>query len=343
RQDDAAQAEQERITRFRAVALPAMFRIHRKLVELVEQLRILGEEVPVTLHISGLGDVGGFVQGEYDVLAEGTPPATVTFRCALRLARVRPLDLKTTGTSINAWIDGMRRQGATMKVLRLVDVAGANQRAYVGFEGTLPATLQFTIDDAAGALQLYSRNFEEVADRRQFFSAASVTEQWCEELLKYVMRKPHSFLKEEVPAEIRAQLRRRIEWERLKEKGSPDAGDVPAISIKGLFRRTPQLRLTYGEQTFDLAAHAGPFTVGRVTDCDLQIKEHRVSRFHARIELRDGQFHLVDDSTNGTYVRFADGRAFVLKQTAIALEGDGTIGFGVDAMTGDPHLVRFTS
>ncbi|CAN0448510.1 unnamed protein product, partial [Phaeothamnion confervicola] len=73
--EDDARADE-----IRAVALPALFRIHANLSELVKQLRILEEETPVSLKIPGIGDVSGFQQGNYSVSAEGTPPTSVSLR-----------------------------------------------------------------------------------------------------------------------------------------------------------------------------------------------------------------------------------------------------------------------
>jgi len=341
---EPAQAEQERALQFRAVALPAMFRIHRALTELVAQLKVLREEASATVKFPFIGEVSGLQQGQYDVLADGTPPEIITFRCALHHAKPRPLELKTVGTSINAWIDGMRRQGVHIKVLRLVDATGANQRAYVGLEGSIPVTLQFKVDLEASAIQFYTRNYDELVDRRQFFSPTAVTEAWCEELLKFVLRADNRFLKDEVSPNVREQLRRRIEWERMKDKGAEESVDLRASAtsrLKGLFKRTQQLRLHYGDRSWDLAAHQRPFTLGRVVDCDLQVKEQRVSRFHARIEFRDEQFQLVDESTNGTNVRFEDGRAETLKRTSMTLQGNGLIALGTDATPDNPHVIQF--
>ncbi|MEQ8659204.1 MAG: FHA domain-containing protein, partial [Gammaproteobacteria bacterium] len=70
-----------------------------------------------------------------------------------------------------------------------------------------------------GVIQLHSQNFEEIGERRQVFKPAVVTEQWCEELLKYVLRQEHSFLRDEIPADMRERLRQRIEWERTHGRG----------------------------------------------------------------------------------------------------------------------------
>jgi hypothetical protein len=270
----------------------------------------------------------------------------VTLRCALRQVRPKPLELRTPGSSITGWIEGMRRQGLQVKVLRMVEAIGPNQRAHVAIEGPIQVTLQFMIDLDTAGLQLYTRNFDELADRRQFFNPASVTEQWCNELLKFILRREHRFLVHEAPPDVREQLRRRIEWERRKAEAQEETTEnrmATASRLRALqFGRT-HLRLRYRDHGWELASRTTPFVLGRVADCDLQIREQRVSRFHARIEQQEDEFLLIDDSTNGTHVRFEDGRAEFLKQSATVLRGSGLIALGTEATEINPHVVHFSN
>jgi hypothetical protein len=337
--DDDARADA-----LRAVALPALFRIHANLSELVKQLNILGDETPVTLKIPGIGDVAGFQQGNYSVSAEGTPPSTVTLRCTLKLAKVRPLEMTTAGTSPTTWVDRLRRQDLPLKVLRVTDTRGANQKALVTIEGPVPTSLQFSIDVEHAAVQLVTRNYDELVERRQFFNPADVTEPWCEELLKFVTRAPNSFLRHEVSTDVRDQLRRRLEWEKHKKDSIEETTETRLATsgrLKNLFKRPPQLKLAWRGLNWDLATHVGPFTLGRVSDCDLRMRRERVSRFHARIEFKDGEYHLVDDSSNGTYLHFLDGRRARLHKASMLLHGSGTIALGDEAAEDDPDLIHF--
>ncbi len=329
----------------RAVALPALFRIHSNLAELVKQLAILQEEAPVTLKIAGIGELSGFQQGAYSVSAEGTPPHVVTLRCALRLPKVRPLELTTAGASPTTWIDRLRRQDLPLKMIRTTDARGPNQKALVTIEGPVPVMLQFTIDIERAALQLITRNYDEIIERRQFFNPADVTEQWCEELLKFVTRAPNTFMRHEVSTDVRDQLRRRLEWERSKKQSQEETTDTRLAAsgkFKNLFKRPPQLKLEWRGLSWDLATHVGRFTIGRVSDCDLRMRRERVSRFHASIEFKDGEYHLIDDSTNGTFVQFMDGRRVHLQKSSLLLHGSGTIALGDEAEADDPDLIHFT-
>lgn len=341
---EPAREDAARTNQILAVALPAMFRIHHALSEFVAQLKELDEETPATLKIPGIGEVGGFVQRDYEVLATGTPPDVVTLRCALRQTRPKPLELRTPGSSITGWMDGMRRQGLQVKVLRMVEATGPNQRAHIAIEGHVAVTLQFMIDLDTAGLQLYTRNFDELADRRQFFNPASVTEAWCDELLKFILRRENRFLVHEVPPDVREQLRRRIEWERRKAESQEETTEnrmATTSRLRNLLFGRAQLKLRYRDQSWTISAQTGPFVLGRVADCDLQIREQRVSRFHARIEPQDDEYLLIDDSTNGTHVRFEDGRAVFLKQSSTVLNGSGLIALGTEATEINPHVVHF--
>lgn len=327
----------------RAIALPALFRINHCLQDLVAQLKILQQEAPATLKIPGAGAVTGFMQGGYEVFADGNPPETVTLRCALRYHKAAPLEVKAVG-SLNGWLEAARRQGLQAKVLRTLESNGPNQRAYVALEGAVPATLQFKLDLEAGALQLFSRNFEELSERRQIFNPVQVTEPWCEELIKYVLRQEHRFMMQEIAPDVREQLRRRLEWEKQKEVPDDTLEALAQTSnrLKGLFKRSPQLRLRFADQTWDLANHIGPFTLGRVADCDLTVREQRVSRFHARIERRDDSYVLIDESTNGTSLRHADGHVELLKRSSAVLSGAGLIALGTQAVETNPNVIRYS-
>ncbi|MEX2479600.1 MAG: FHA domain-containing protein [Gammaproteobacteria bacterium] len=158
------------------------------------------------------------------------PPEAVTLRCSLNQPRERTLEVTTPRTDETAWLDRLRRQGLEARFVRSSGESGLMRKAVIAIQGSIPASLRFSFDFDNAALQLVSRNFEELSERRQIFKPEVVTEQWCEQLLKYVLREPNSFMRYEVPRELREQLQRRIEWERRKGRGATP----PAASAFGL-------------------------------------------------------------------------------------------------------------
>ena len=72
----------------------------------------------------------------------------------------------------------------------------------------------------------------------------------------------------------------------------------------------------------------GPLTLGRGVENDVVVDSPRISRQHARIELRRDKYVLADSSTNGTWVRFDGKQDVMLRHEELALHGRGVITLG---------------
>jgi hypothetical protein len=72
-----------------------------------------------------------------------------------------------------------------------------------------------------------------------------------------------------------------------------------------------------------------PLKIGRVPEADFVVNDPRVSRLHASIDVRSGNYVLEDISSYGTWVRF-DGaeNAIALRRQECLLHSDGDIAMG---------------
>jgi adenylate cyclase len=82
-------------------------------------------------------------------------------------------------------------------------------------------------------------------------------------------------------------------------------------------------------------------TLGRHANNRIVIDHPKVSRIHARIELRKDEFVLTDQSTNGTHVHPNGGDAVVLRKTKWTMKGDGIIYLGRTATPDSPNAIHF--
>ena len=69
-------------------------------------------------------------------------------------------------------------------------------------------------------------------------------------------------------------------------------------------------------------------TLGRDQQNDVVIADKMASRLHARIERRRDKFVLVDQSSNGTYVKIDDEPEMQLRREEMILRGRGRVSFG---------------
>jgi len=82
-----------------------------------------------------------------------------------------------------------------------------------------------------------------------------------------------------------------------------------------------------------------PMHIGRVRSVEFMVNDPRVSRTHARLEWRNGSVVLVDVSSYGSWVRFADAAAgsdVLLRRDECVLHGQGELALG--ASFADPNV-----
>jgi pSer/pThr/pTyr-binding forkhead associated (FHA) protein len=99
--------------------------------------------------------------------------------------------------------------------------------------------------------------------------------------------------------------------------------------------------LAAGEQRIEVGEERPVVTLGRSAENDLVVKRSVVSRRHARVEYADGQFLLIDQSSNGTYVVAASGTSTYLRRKRCALTGAGMIGLGEAPSVGSPVTLQY--
>lgn len=81
--------------------------------------------------------------------------------------------------------------------------------------------------------------------------------------------------------------------------------------------------------------------LGRDSQADIVVLDSRASRTHGRIELRRDTFVLVDQSTNGTYVSFAEEAESQVRHNEIPLRGTGYISFGHSHESAGQEILEF--
>ena len=103
-----------------------------------------------------------------------------------------------------------------------------------------------------------------------------------------------------------------------------------------------ELQLRHAGKTHRLAKpNAGVF-LGRDVSCDVLVADRMASRVHARIELRRDKFYLIDQSTNGTFVKVQGEPEIVLRREEVMLRASGQIALGHSVAEEGAELVGFT-
>lgn len=102
-----------------------------------------------------------------------------------------------------------------------------------------------------------------------------------------------------------------------------------------------KLVLRYKQKEVQLDYQCPSASLGRSEPCDIIVNSERASRRHARIECRRGKYIIVDQSTNGTYVRFTDDEQIFLRWEEMPLKGQGMISLGLPFDKDPQDIVHF--
>jgi adenylate cyclase len=105
--------------------------------------------------------------------------------------------------------------------------------------------------------------------------------------------------------------------------------------------KSQRLSLRYQDQEVIVDESHKIVTLGRAEENDLVVKGNLISRVHARIELNRERFTLVDESTNGTFVRLESGEEVFVRRDSTQLLGEGIIGLGRVAQPGTSLAVHY--
>ncbi len=101
------------------------------------------------------------------------------------------------------------------------------------------------------------------------------------------------------------------------------------------------LQLRYKDDEIIVTPTDADLLIGRGKQCDLIVNALLASRTHARLEYRRGKFVLVDQSTNGTFVKTQDGGKVYLKREQLPLSGQGVISLGEAISEQSENLIYF--
>jgi hypothetical protein len=101
------------------------------------------------------------------------------------------------------------------------------------------------------------------------------------------------------------------------------------------------LKLVYSNAEYVMKPTDALILIGRGNQCDLIVDTMLVSRTHARLEYRRGKFVLIDQSTNGTFVKIQDGAEVYLRREELPLSGEGVISLGESVEVRSKNMIQF--
>lgn len=119
------------------------------------------------------------------------------------------------------------------------------------------------------------------------------------------------------------------------------AMEASADEAEQLARR---VQISLGDHHYTWDTPIVPFTMGRDRSSNAYLTGEYASRLHARIEIRDGDVFLIDQSSNGTYITLSGEKEIFLNKGEIQLlpASSGILSFGISLEQATGELLSFT-
>lgn len=120
----------------------------------------------------------------------------------------------------------------------------------------------------------------------------------------------------------------------------PDDGELTTLLSSGAKTAKPasvSVLLKYQEQEQLLCQENPEILLGRGAQCGFEVIVRTASRVHARVLLKRDKAVIVDQSTNGTYVKVDSGEELFVHKEEMVLVQAGQISLGAPSMDEDPN------
>lgn len=103
-----------------------------------------------------------------------------------------------------------------------------------------------------------------------------------------------------------------------------------------------RLFIWFKDDVLEVEREDGEFWLGRSKDCLARITNRYVSRHHARLCYEDNAYYLIDNSSNGTFIKMEDDDTdIVILKDKMLVKGSGIISLGMPVDKAGEHVVHY--
>lgn len=312
----------------------ALQEIHHYLHDLVELLNELKPDIRMDMDLGVLGQLAQLQQTDYRLFAESTHRREV-LRLVFTLQNDTILEYEASDDpAIQKQLDMCKRQGLIVSYISRTPVK-------ISVQGYIPVAVEFYSDFAGSSIHVVIQNFLKISDTHYLLSSDNINEDTLDQLGKFLLRRDTKLL-DLLVEDTQATSGAFRSGQHATASAQPQTEELEASRLKSLFNREQRLYLTYQNNIKDLGARNTRFVMGRAPDCDLMINSDLASRHHAEILYRKGKFVLIDQSTNGTFVKPQGGREVYVHSEEVPLTGSGFISLGKSVTVDNENLVYYS-
>ena len=314
----------------------ALQQLHQYLHELVELLNEINPDIKINLELEALGNLENLRQSEYRLYQETSANKEIV-RLVFALQGDNILEITGEDSPVlQQQLERCQRQGLIVSRL-------SQNPLRVGIQSYVPVAIEFYSDFVESNIHVVMQNFTSIDDHQCLLKCDNVNGDTLNQLGNLLLRRPNKFLDLlAIDTSANSGAIGSGQFDTKPPAQTSQTEQLETSRLRKIFSTEQRLYLTYHNNINDLGKRTNKFIIGRAHDCDLAIKSDLASRHHAQIAYRNGKFVIVDQSTNGTFVKYQGGKEIYAHAEQVPLTGSGFISLGKSVTVDNENLIYFS-
>ena len=301
--------------------------------ELLDQLHLVKPVVAVKYQFNPDLSLEGFVQNNYEIHVRSSYDDDVV-GFILKLER---------DENINIGIDSSKN---TQDIIREIKNAGcqiADQSTYnIELQGVIPVRIFFKSNFSENRVYVIIDNYKTIGSQQYSLKTESINSELLNEFGNLILRRESRFFEmiDEATSEPSQVVKLNDSADDIERTTLTQ--NMSESRIKSLFTRGQHLYLTYHERITEASSKGNDLMLGRSKGSNIIVDTDCVSRHHAKLVYRKGKFVVIDQSTNGTFIKTQGGQEVFIQNEEYPLSGSGFISLGKTVSVDNENLIYFS-
>ena len=312
-----------------SILLGSLKTIHDYLYELIGNLNHLDYTTTAEIQIPGLGSISNLHQNNYELLWENRPnqnQVIVKFRTQINDSCSYNLEHEINNETEN--------------LLQQAGISFSTEEGNKILDGNINSSITFLISPDENGLILKLHNVSQLGEQQHSFSEKRLNEYFFDQMGCFLLHRENNFI------DILSSQSFKHTTQREEGVFDQDSGihtqEMDVSRVRSLFNKEVQLYLTYHNTIKEINTKSGDFIIGRSKQSNIIVNSDLASRHHAKIVFRKGKYVLIDQSTNGTFVKTQGGKEVYVQGEELPLSGSGFISLGKSVTIDNEHIIYFS-
>ena len=312
-----------------SILISSLKKIHDYLHELTGHLNQLDAETTVEIQIPEYGPISNLKQHDYQLVWENRARQNhIHLSFCTRIKDACRIELDADDSANMEKI--IKNAGLSYKLTEHDLILSGNIGSSVSF--------CINLDDNNIILTLV--NFNRLGKQRYAIDKKLIDDNFFDQFGRFLLHRENNFI------DI-------VSSHSIEHGGFTDADDdenesgvhtqeMDISRVRSLFSKEVQLYLTYHNTIKEMHPNSDEFILGRSRQCGIIVNSDLASRQHARIVYRKGKYVLIDQSTNGTFIKTQGGKEVYVQGEEFPLSGSGFISLGKSVTVDNEHIIYFS-